>query len=75
MSITLKLVLQPAVRALRAVYGQILKKPYGTRTLHALRPRVTRTSHARVSARRLSVRAPREKMCYTIVRLALVNII
>ena len=30
-----KLVLQPAVRALRAVYGQILKKSYGTRTLHA----------------------------------------
>ena len=31
----LKLVLQPVVRALRAVYGQILKKLYGTRTLHA----------------------------------------
>ena len=31
----IKLVLQPAVRALRAVYGQILKKSYGTRTLPA----------------------------------------
>ena len=59
----LKLVLQPAVRVLRAVYGQVLKKLYGTRTLNARHTRDTRTSHARVSARRLPVRAPQEKMC------------
>ena len=59
----LKLVLQPAVRALRAVYGQILKKSYGTRTLPARHTYVARTAHVRVSARRLPVRAPQEKMC------------
>ena len=31
----LNLVLQPAIRVLRAVYWQILKKLYGTRMLHA----------------------------------------
>ena len=59
----MKLVLQPAVRALRAVYGQSLKKSYGTRTLHARHTYVARTTHVRVSARRLPVRAPQEKMC------------
>ena len=58
---TFKLVLQLAVRALRAVYGQILKILYGTRTLHARHTHVARTSHARVYVRRLPVRARRRR--------------
>ena len=64
-----KLVLPSDVRVLRAFYGHILKKFFGTRTSHARHTHVARTSHARPSARKLPVCAPQEKTCMNVFLL------